>query len=210
MLEEILADEEWDLRRYVKRRFELDLKDFNKSLVEEEKIPERISDELFDEFIKEPEGAALAAIRKINRALNIPTLYHNTDMWGGISELARSVEVYGRKWYGGKHMENILVKLFSESSAKYADWRKQVTGKAKFTDVSSSEEFLDKLSLLLSEKHIPCDRRLGRHILVAHLTRNFTSHHRGLTGKMLRENLGYIYSGLINTMFVLYAGYKKQ
>lgn len=210
MLEDILADEEWDLRRYVKRRFEIDFKDFNKSLVEEEKIPEHIGEELFEEFIKEPEGAALAAIRKINNALNIPKLYPNTDIWGGINELARSVEVYGRKWFGGKHMENILNNLFSLSSLRYADWKKQITGKAKFTDVSSSEEFVDKLSLLLSDNHVPCDKRLGRHILLAHLTRNYTSHHKGLTGKVLRKNLENIYNGLINTIFVFYAAYRNQ
>jgi hypothetical protein len=211
MLEEILANEEWDLKQNVKRHFELDLKDFNKSLIEKEKIPEPLCEELFDELIKEPEGAALAAIRKINKALNITKLYRNTEMWGGISDLAKSVEVYGRKWHGGKYMENILDNFFSLSSLKYSAWRTQLTGKdSKCTDANGSDAFLSKLAFLLSAKHVPADRRFGRHLLIAHLTRNFTSHHKGLTGKVLRENLGHIYSALINTLFVLYAAYKKQ
>lgn len=211
MLEEILANEEWDLRRNVKRRFELDLKDFNKSLIEGEKIPEALSGELFDELVKEPEGAALAAIRKINKALNIAKLYRNTEIWGGISDLARSVEVYGRKWHGGRYMENILDNFFSLSSLKYSAWRRQLTGKdSKCTDANGSDEFLTKLTYLLSAKNIPSDKRFGRHLLIAHLIRNYASHHKGLTGKPLRENLGNIYSALVNTLFVLYAVYKKQ
>lgn len=211
MLEDILANEEWDLRRNIKRRFELDLKDFNKSLIEKEKIPEHLCDELFDELIKEPEGAALAAIRKINKALNISKLYRNTDMWGGISELARSVEVYGRIWHGGAYMENILDNVFAMSNIKYSAWRTQLTGKdKKCTAANSGDDFLAKLSFLLSAKNIPSGKRFGRHLLIAHLTRNYASHHKGLTGKPLRENLGNIYSALINTLFVLYAVYKKQ
>jgi hypothetical protein len=210
MLEEILATEEWDLRRNVKRQFKHALEYFNKSLIEEEKIPESLCEELFNELIKEPEGPALVAIRKINRALNIEQLYHNAELWNGITELSRSLEVYGKGWgFGGKDLEGVLRNLFSQYSTCYSTFKKNARIN-KCTAADDGREFLDKLTRLMNAEHVPSNKRLGRHLLVAHLTRNYASHQKGLSGKCLRQNLSQIYNALMNTLFVLHAAYKRQ
>ena len=208
-LEEMFPDEKWDLEQNVKDLIVHELKRFNASLSEGERIPEIISEQLFNELAKEPEGTSLAAVRKLDKAYSDPGLWYDTEIWSGIRDLAISIEVHGKEWHGGKKLDVVFRNLFSSPTHNY-DSLKKMTGIDKFTDANDTKEFLSKLALVESLKQIPTDRRCGRHLLIAHLTRNYASHQKGLTGKNLRENLSKIYSALISTLLVLYAGYKKQ
>ena len=152
-------------------------------------------------------------IRKIDRVLNIEQLYHNAELWNGIAELSKSLEVHGKGWgMGGRDLEGVLMNLFSQShdSTCYSAFKKNTRIVGNCTNADDSDEFLDKLKKLMNAEHVPSNKRLGRHLLVAHLTRNYASHQKGLSGKCLRENLGQIYNALMNTLFVLYAAYTKQ
>lgn len=103
-------------------------------------------------------------------------------------------------------MDNVFTKLFPS----VYELLKKKTGKVKFTDVNSTNEFIEKLEYLKTTAKIPINKRCGRHLLIAHLTRNFSVHQRGLSGNVLWKNLSLIYSSLMKTLIVVYAGYKKQ
>ena len=208
-LEEMFPNEQWELERNVGKNLPYDLKRLNEILVDNERIPAYIAEQLFDELIKEPGKMALVAIRKINRALNSKALFVNEEIWSGVCDLATSVEVHGKEWLGGNKLEDVLSKLCSRLSANYVSLKKG-TDIANATNAKDAVDFMDKLTRIASLQHIPLENRCGRHLLIAHLVRNYTSHQKGLTDKILRENLGSIYGALINTLFVLYAVHKKQ
>lgn len=203
-LEELFPNEKWDLEQNVRWLLTHQLKEFNSHLADNEKLPESLAHELFDDVSKDPLGTALAAIRKINKFYFKDEIWRENEVWSGVRDLAVSVEVHGKQWLGGNKLNDVLTRLFP---SLYTDLEKK-TGKAQCTSATNPTEFLNKLEAI--KKTIsPANRRCGGHILITHLTRNFASHQKGLSGKQLHENTSIIYSSLIGTLFVLYAKYKE-
>ena len=172
-----------------------------------------IDAELFADLSKEPFGTALAAIRKINKSYFEDEIWRETEVWSGIRDLAISVEIHGKQWIGGNKLNDVLGKLFPSSDVlgklfpSSYDVLKKKTGIQKPTDASNSKEFIDKIKII-QKTVTPANERCGVHLLIAHLTRNFTSHQKGLSNKQLQENLPVIYTSLLRTLFVLYAKHK--
>jgi hypothetical protein len=202
-LEELFPDEKWDLEQNVRWRLDHQLKEFNSHLVDNEKIPESLADDLFDNLSTEPSGTALAAIRKINKFYFEDNIWRENEVWSAIRDLAVSLEVHGKQWLGGDILDKVLTRLFPS----LYDALKKKTGIPKPTYATNSNEFLDKLDVI-KKAMTPADERCGGHLIIANLTRNFTSHQKGLSDKYLHENIPIIYSSLIGTLFVLYAKYK--
>lgn len=202
-LEELFPDEKWDLEQNVKWQLVHQLKQFNLQLANNEKIPESLADDLFDDVSGDPSGSALAAIRKINKSYFDDTIWRENEIWSGIRDLAVSLEVHGKQWLGGNRLNEVLTRLFP---SLYDDLKKK-TGIPKSTDATNSNEFLDKLELI-KKAITPDNERCGSHLLIAHLTRNFTNHQKGLFDEHLYKNTPIIYSSLMGTLFALYAKYK--
>ena len=204
-LEELFPDEKWDLEQNVRWQLAYQLKEFNSHLADNEKIPESLADDLFDDVSGDPSGSALAAIRKINKSYFDDTIWREDEVWSGVRDLAVSLEVHGKQWIGGNKFNDVLTRLFPSTY----DRLKKKTGIPKPTESTNTKEFLDNLVVI--KKTITPDngKRCGGHILIAHLTRNFTSHHKGLYDTNLYENTPIIYSSLMGTLFVLYAKYKR-
>ncbi len=208
-LERMFPDEKWDLEQNVRDSLTAELKKLNSILLEHERMPNALCDQLFDELAEKPEGTALAAIRRINKVYSDPGLWRTHEIWSGIGDLSRAVEVHGKEWIGGASLEGVLLNLLKNETLDYKSL-KNLTGKPDITKANSSDDFLEKLALLASAAQIPNDRRYGRHLLVAHLTRNYASHQKGLARKKLNDNFYNIYFSLISTLFVIYARYRKQ
>ncbi|MEW6600593.1 MAG: hypothetical protein AB1499_06445 [Nitrospirota bacterium] len=203
-LKELFADEKWDLERNVRWRVNDALKDFNNSLNSTEKLPSTLGDDLMDALSVEPHFTALAAIKKINDAYFDRRIWRETDVWSGVRDLAVSVEVHGKEWVGGRMLNDVLTRLFPY----LYDTLKKNTGIRKPVEADNAHEFLKKL--IIFQKKIPLSgERCGRHILIAHLTRNCANHQKGLTSKQLIDNISIIYASLLNTLFVLYAHHKN-
>jgi hypothetical protein len=208
-LEEMFPDEKWDLEQNIGEYFPDGLKEFNRTLIDGERIPEMLAEQLFDELVRESGKMALAAIRKMDIALNSTGLFIDEEMWSGVRDFATSIEVHGKEWLGGNNLEDVLGKLCSRFSEHYGNLKTRANI-PNATNATDAADFIDKLTRIWSSPNIPVDRRCGRHLFIAQLVRNYTGHQKGLTGEVLRENLGNIYRALINTLFVLYAAYKKQ
>lgn len=204
-LEELFPDEKWDLEQNVRWRLNHDFKQFNSELSIQEQIPASLAADLFADLSNEPFGTALAAIRKINKSYFENEIWRETEVWSGIRDLAISVEIHGKQWIGGNKVNEVLVKCFPSSY----DALKKTTRIQKPTDASNSEEFIDKIKVI-QKTVTPTNGRCGVHLLIAHLTRNFTSHQKGLSNKHLQENLPAIYTSLLRTLFVLYAKHKGE
>ena len=202
-LEELFADEKWDLEKNVKWILNHGLKRLNSTLAKKDKLPETLADELFNELLNEPSGTAIASIRKINRSYYENELWRDSETWSGIRDFAISLEDHGRNWFKGKYFYNIL-SAFHES---YQDLRNKSAIKNP-TDADNKDEFIRKIKHFHKKREIPNNRRCGSHLLIAHITRNFSSHGKGIFGKELRHNLPLIYNSLLNTLFVFYAQYK--
>jgi hypothetical protein len=203
-LEELFPDEKYDLEQTVKWILNDDLERFNSSLLKKEQLPELLDDKLFEELAEEPTGTALAAIRKINMTYTNPGLWRDNEIWSGIRDLAVSIEAHGKDWLGvkGNGFRSVLNNLFASD---YEKMRRQAGQNA---DARNITEFLEKLKFFQKNKKIPTNRRCGRHLLIAYLTRNLSSHRKGLSGDNLMKNLPTIYSSLVRTLFVIYAKYK--
>ncbi len=201
-LEEMFADEKWDLEQNVRRSFQNDLKRFNSSLVDGDQMPETLADALFNELLAEPTRTALAAIRNINYAYTNSNLWRDYKIWSGIRDLAVSVEDHGRDWIGGKSLDGVFKKLFS---SHYGTSKRKSKSR---TDASSVKEYLEKVEFLNASDDISSGRRCGKHLLISILTRNFASHRKGISVKELRTYLSTIYSSLVWTLFTIYAGHK--
>jgi hypothetical protein len=203
-LEELFADEKWDLERKVRWRVNHALQDLNNSLSSTEKLPATLGDDFVDTLSTEPHCTALAAIRKINNTYFDRAIWRETEVWSGVRDLAVSVEVHGKEWVGGRKLDEVLTRLFPS----LYNTLKTKTGIRKPTAASNTSEFLEKLKII--QKSISSsEKRCGRHLLIAHLTRNFANHQKGLTGKNLHNNLSIIYSSLLSTLFVLYSRHKN-
>lgn len=203
-LERMFPDERWDLKQNVRWILEHELDSFNTALIEAERIPVQLCEQLFDELMEEPEGTALAAIRKINKAYSDSGLWQDDEIWSGIRGLTVSLENHGKEWFNGKTLDGVLTSLFPQ------DYRslKKITGKDNVTFSHNTREFIDTLQSLENNSTIPVDRRCGRHLLVTHLVRNYASHLKGLSGNDLRKWLSLIYTSSVRTLFVAYARYK--
>ncbi len=200
-LEELFPDEKWDLEQNVRRLLDHQLKEFNSHLTDNEKIPESLVDDLFDNLSAEPSGTALAAIRKINEFYFKDNIWRESEVWSAVRDLAVSLEVHGKQWLGGDSLKVVLRRL---CPSLYDDLKKKGIDP---TYASDSKGFIDNLEVI--KKTITSDsERCGKHLLIAHLTRNFTSHQKGLFGKYLHENFPAIYTSLVSTLYVLYAKYK--
>jgi len=210
-LEKMFPDEKWDLQQNVRHLLVRELHSFNSTLIQGEQIPESLCEQLFDELLEEPKGSALAAIRKVNKAYGNPGLWQEDEIWSGIIDFSKSIEVHGKSWIGGSKLDNVLTNLFSSKlfPSTY-ELLKKKTGRDKFTDIHNTDEFIEKLKFLKTTEVIPINKRCGRHLLIAHLTRNYSVHWRGLFGDDLRENLYLIYPSLMRTLIVIYADYKRQ
>jgi hypothetical protein len=208
-LEEMFPDKKWDLEQNVKDMLADGLKKLNSILIENEKVPDALCDQLFEELAEKPDGTALAAIRKIGKGYGDLGLWRNHEIWSGIGDLSKALEVHGKEWIGGEDLNGVLSNLFAREAPDYESLKK-LTDIPKITYANTLADFLEKLTSLESASQIPVDRRCGRHLLVAHLTRNYASHQRGLTGKKLKQSFYKIYFALISTLFVIYAEYKKQ
>ena len=184
-LEKMFPDEKWDLQQNVRHLLNQELKILNSSLIKEEQIPEHLCEQLFDELVEDPKGSALAAVRKVNKAYANPSLWQEDEIWSGIRNFALSIEDHGKCWIGGSKLDNVFTKIFHSDY----DALKAKTGEKKFTDVHSTDEFIEKLKSLKTTEVIPINKRCGRHLLIAHLTRNYSVHWRGLFG----DDLGKIF-----------------
>ena len=203
-LEEMFPDEKWDLEQNVRWLLNNEIKQFNSLLSHGAKFPESLADGLFDELSKEHIGTALAAIRKINKTYFGQEIWRENEVWSGVRDLAVSIEVHGKQWIGGNKLNDVLTSLFPS----LYDVLKKKIGIPRPTDAGNTAEFLNKIKVI-HKKLIPANERCGGHLVIAHLTRNFSNHQKGLFGKELQENLPLIYSALIRTLFVLYAQYKR-
>lgn len=203
-LEKMFPNEKWDLEQKARWLLNDALRKFNSVLHIKEKLPESFADNLFDDLANEPTGTALASIRKIDRFYNTREIWRDNDFWSGIRDLAVSIEVHGKEWIGGNKLNDVLQKLFPSSY----DLLKAQTGiKSEPTKASNKTEFLQKLKNI-QDKSILAGKRCGSHLLVANLTRNYSSHQKGLSGKDLHVHFPIIYSSLVRTLFLLYAKYK--
>jgi hypothetical protein len=201
-LEEMFANEKWDLEKNVRGSLQNDLNRFNSSLIDDEKIPETLADALFNELSAKTTGTALASIRNINNAYTNAKLWRDYKVWSGIRDLAVCVEDHGRDWIGGKSLDGVFKKLFS---SHYGTLKRK---SKSCTDASSVKEYLEKVEFLNASDDISSSRRCGKHLLISVLTRNFASHRKGTTVQELRTHLSPIYSSLVWTLFTIYAGHK--
>jgi len=208
-LERMFPDKKWDLEQNVRDLLTDELKKFNSILLENERLPIVLCDQLFDELAEKPDGTALAAIRKINKVYGDPLLWRDHEIWSGIGDLSRAVEIHGKEWIGGSSLNGVLSNLLKDETPNYKSL-KEMTVIPGITDAHSSAEFLEKLASIETVSQIPVDRRYGRHLLVSHLTRNYACHQKGLDVRSLNECLYKIYFSLISTLFVIYASYRKQ
>jgi len=201
-LEEIFADEEYDLESNVRWVFSEDFKRFNNLLGEEEKLKESLADELFDELKEGHTKVILAIIGKINRVLNDEgALWRDYEFWSSILDLAVHVETLGKEWLGGNDLGGVFQKAFSKEYPRFS--RNQ-------TNAKTSQDYIRKLDLLRKNNEVPVDKKCGKHLDLARLTRNFAAHSRGLSDNDLHDNLTLIYNALVSTLFVLYDSYKLQ
>ena len=203
-LEEIFPTEKWDLEKSVKWLLNDDLKRFNSQLIKAEKLPDTIADKVFDELSKEASGTALAAIKKINDAYFKKELWRDSEVWSGIRDLAVSIEIHGKEWLGG----HVLNDVFTNSYPFSYHALKSRAGVTSPTNANTINEYLTKLKAY-QKRNVPGNRRCGRHLLITHITRNLSSHRKGLSGKVMNKNISIIYTSLVRTLFVLYAKYKN-
>lgn len=211
-LEKMFPNEKWDLEQKARWLLNDALRQFNSVLHIKEKLPESLADNLFDDLSNEPTGTALASIRKIDRFYNSREIWRDNDFWSGLRDLAVSVEVHGKDWLGGNKLNDVLQKLFPVLYDSLKDslkvlLKKQTGITLKPTDASDKKEFLIKLKII-QEDMIPADKRCGPHLLIANLTRNYSNHQKGLSGKDLHDFSPIIYSSLVRTLLLLYAKHK--
>jgi len=201
-LEALFADEKWDLEKNVSWMLEDNLKGLNESLEEGERIPESLAGQLFSELVEEPQFTALAAIRKINKAYWDQELWCENDIWSGITDLAVYIEDHGKTWIGEqKQLEGIL-----SASCEIGQFSNLKQNASVSTSAKTGDEFSRKLNLLLQSEKIKKNRRCGKHLLIALLTRNFSAHNGGEI--LSQKERSGIYLALIRTLFVVYAKHK--
>jgi len=203
-LEEIFPTEKRDLEEKVRWLLNNELKRFNTQLIKVEKLPNTLADKVFDELSNEPSGTALAAVNKINYAYFNKELWRDSDVWSGIRDLAVSIEVHGKDWLGGRYLKDVFNNMYPSSYRSL----KTHSGISGPTNANTVNEYLAKLRAY-QKRNVPGNRRCGRHLLITHITRNLSSHHKGLSGKVMNKNISIISSSLIRTLFVLYAKYKN-
>lgn len=181
-----------------------DLKELNKILEEEERLPESLAGQLFDELSEEPQFNALAAIRKINKAYCDQELWCENDIWSGITDLAISIEDHGKTWMGeNKRLEGIFSASFE--ARKFSDLKQNASVGVK---AETADQFIQQLKLLLQSKKIPENRRCGKHLLITLLTRHFSAHNMGRFEILSQKERSGIYIALVRTLFVIYAQHK--
>jgi len=203
-LETLFMDEKRDLERNIKRMLDENLKELNGTLIAQERIPEGLSLQLFDELTEEPQHTALAAIQKINRAYWGQKLWREYDIWSGIKDLAISIEGHGKLWFRGRKK---LDRIFSNSFG--SDYSELKASAGINLDAKDTDEFICKLKGLIKSEDIPENRRCGKHLLIAGLTRNFSVHNLGGFGKTSPE-VSPTYIALVRTLFVMYAQYREM
>lgn len=206
-LEEIFADEEYDLENNVRRVFFENFERFNNLLAEEEKIREALFDELFDELKERHENEFLVTVGKMNKVLNNrEILWRSKEHWSCIRDLAVNIEALGKEWFGVKtNIDGLFKKAFPK---KYQALQRNTTG--KISEADTGEEYIGKLKLLQRNKELPVDEKCGKHLLITRLTRNFSAHNKALSDNDLHNNLTLIYNALVSTLFVLYDKYTLQ
>ncbi len=204
-LETLFLDETRDLEKNFKWMLEENLKELNANLIEEERLPESLYLQLFDELSESPQCTALAAIRKINKVYWGQELWRENDMWSGYTDLAISIEGHGKDWIRKKRkLEGIFKELFGAK-----DYQKLRQKKGKISlEPNNMGEFIQNLKCLLESKEIPEDRRCGKHLLITYLIRNFSAHNLGGFSGLSQDERSKIYIALVRTLFVMYANHK--
>jgi len=199
-LEEIFADEEYDLDKNVKDIIRDNVEQFNNLLGKEEKLGGSFADELFDELKEGPGKVILATIGKTDRVYNDnDILWPDNELWSCLRDLAVCIDDIGNVWFGGGNIDGIFTKAFrKEYQTLKGKTNDRISGADKGTD------YIKKLQLLQKNKELADDKKCGKHLLVTRLTRNFSAHKAGLSGNDLHDNLALIYNALVSTLFVLY------
>ncbi|NQS97918.1 MAG: hypothetical protein HQ591_05645 [candidate division Zixibacteria bacterium] len=191
----------WDILK-------VEIDGFNDYFSDNDKFPEIILSEIKKEFESNPQGTIILAILNMQKFLkdtekDEEILLRDEDLCGGLRNLAVTVEAHGKNMIGDKDFGSMLQRLYSD----YYKISKKIGD--KITSAKSIKEFERKLGLIEKTTIVTEDERYGKHLFIAHLSRNFLMHTTGLSGSSLQKHLISIYRSLITTFLVIFAKYKN-
>lgn len=199
-LERIYPDEVKKAKERARWSLESQIKQFNKTLPDNLKIEETITDALIDNIIESGHHLLLSHLHEIEKLWFNHSPHWESSIWAHLRSLAVSIESIGQEWFEERYLYNILKKAFG---GKYTNLRDSI-GKT-ITAAETPSDYKQKLDKILEHRGKSRSGICGHHLVTANLTRNYFAHKVKFEPDMLGSLFIEVYESLLLTLISLFA-----
>lgn len=198
-LERIYPDEIKETRERAKRLFDFQIEQLNKTLPDDLKVENKMSDALTNNIVENGHHLLFCHLYEIEELWFNHQPRWKSSIWAHLRSFAVSIESISREWYSQNSFGKVLKEAFGK---EYTNLRNSIGN--RITDAETSSKYRENFTKILEHKKKGIHGICGYHLVSANLTRNYFSHKIKSEPDMLGSMFIEVYKDLVFTLISLF------